>query len=229
MCPVCAGKDPAACEARFLARLTELGATLAYQSWRGAGKPHEAVCAAGHPCKPRPTDALRGHGICPVCAGKDSATAEAAFRARLAALGAILMEPYHGVDWPHAVRCPEGHPCKPRPTAVLSGHGVCTICAHNGEWNAFYVVASSVIVKFGITSDDPRPRLRAHARSGLTEVLRLWTGLPGREARDTENALRGALELAGEKPVQGREWFDVSCLALIIDIADSWLGDARTA
>ena len=29
--------------------------------------------------------------------------------------------------------------------------------------------------------------------------------------------------LAGEKPVRGREYFDASCLALILDVADSWL------
>jgi hypothetical protein len=50
------------------------------------------------------------------------------------------------------------------------------------------------------------------------------TDLPGTVALDAENAVKSALALAGEKPIQGREYFDASCLALILDVADSWLG-----
>lgn len=52
------------------------------------------------------------------------------------------------------------------------------------------------------------------------------TGLTGTVALDAENAVKSALALAGEKPVRGREYFDFSCLALILDVADSWLGAA---
>ena len=47
---------------------------------------------------------------------------------------------------------------------------------------------------------------------------------PRRLARDTEDAVRSALAMAGQKPVSGREYFDISSLGLILDVADSWLG-----
>ena len=73
------------------------------------------------------------------------------------------------------------------------------------------------------------PRLGVHAAQGYTEVIRLVTGLPGTSALDVENAVKSALALAGEKPVRGREYFDISCVALILDVADSWLSAAGGA
>jgi hypothetical protein len=35
--------------------------------------------------------------------------------------------------------------------------------------------------------------------------------------------MKTTLAMAGEKPVRGLEYFDISCLALILDVADSWL------
>ena len=224
ICRTCSGQDPAACEAKFLARLAALGATPLYPAWRGAGKPHEARCAAGHACQPRPTDTLQGHGICLICAGKSAEHARAAFIARLAEMGATLLETeWSDVGVPHKVRCANGHIGSPRPTHVLRGGGPCHACTHNGDWDTFYVVASNRVVKFGITTGDPRPRLRAHARDGLTEILRMAAGLPETVALDAEREVRATLALAGEKPRRGREYFDISCLALILDVADSWL------
>lgn len=90
------------------------------------------------------------------------------------------------------------------------------------EWNAFYVVTSPDAVKFGITTGDARIRLRRHAGDGYKDVRYLATGLPGTTALDTENAVKSALALAGEKPVKGTEYFAVSCLALVLDVATSW-------
>ena len=104
----------------------------------------------------------------------------------------------------------------------MQGHDVCRKCSHR-DWDAFYVVTSPDVVKFGVTSGDPRRRLADHAAKGYTEVVRLVTGLPGMVAHDAELAIRAALELAGELPVKGREYFDISCLALVLDVADSWL------
>ena len=227
ICRICSGQDPETCEAKFLARLADLGAVPLYQAWRGAGRPHEARCAAGHACQPRPTDTLQGHGICLICAGKSAAVARAAFLARLAQMGATLLEPeWLGVGTPHRVRCALGHIGTPRPTHVLRGGGPCKFCTHNGDWDTFYVVTGRSAVKFGITTGDPRPRLRSHNRAGLTEVVRLVAGLPEMTALNAEREVRAALALAGESPLRGREYFDVSCLALILDVADSWLSMA---
>jgi hypothetical protein len=81
-------------------------------------------------------------------------------------------------------------------------------------------------VKFGISNMTGRVRLGKHRRAGYTTIVRLVTGLPGTMARDTESVIVAALAMAGARPVQGREYFDASCLGLILDVADSWLGNS---
>lgn len=223
ICRACIGRDPHALETAFRSRLAELGAELLESEWLGALQKHRIRCSAGHDCYVRPNQVQQRYGICRTCAGHDPAAAAAAFGTRLAELGATLLEQeWLGADRPHLVRCSQGHLCRPTPGNVSQGNGVCRVC-RGGVWDAFYVVTSAEAVKFGVTSGDPRPRLRTHIRAGFTEVVRLATGLPGTTAPDTESAVRSALAIAGEKPVQGREYFDASCLALVLDVADSWL------
>lgn len=102
------------------------------------------------------------------------------------------------------------------------------MCA-GSEWDAFYIVTGSGIVKFGISAGNGRHRLAIHAAKGLADVVHLAAGLPGTVALDTENAVKAALAAAGKKPVRGREYFDISCLALILDVASSWLTPADHA
>lgn len=69
-----------------------------------------------------------------------SVQTEVAFRARLEELGAVLHGPYLGTKTPHPITCAAGHECTPRPTYVLSGGGVCRICAgqdSEGAWKKF--------------------------------------------------------------------------------------------
>ena len=131
ICRTCAGTDPRAAEAAFRARLAELGATMLEPAWLGAATPHRVRCAARHDCSPRPGSVQQGQGICRTCAGTDPRAAEAAFRARLADLGAALLEPYQGNDRPHQVRCAAGHECRPSPSSVQQGRGICRTCAGN--------------------------------------------------------------------------------------------------
>ena len=228
-CLRCAGMDMADSEAKFLVRLAELGAEPAYDRYRGANKPHRVICAGGHECFPRPGGVRLGRGVCVTCAGKDPAVAEAAFRARLQELGATFLEPeWRGVGKPHLVMCPKGHLTRPLPTNVGQGHGICRFCA-GSEWDAFYIVTGNGIVKFGITTGKGHHRLAFHAAKGLANVVHLVTDLPGTVALDAENAVKAALAIAGERPARGREYFDVSCLALILDVASSWLTPADRA
>jgi len=220
-CLICVGLDSATAEAAFRAKVAELGGVILGGYRNAHGKVH-VRCAAGHDCYPTPHGVQQGQGICRTCAGNDPAACEAKFRARLAELGAELLEPYTRSNDPHRVRCAAGHEGRPRPGDVLQGIGVCRVC-RSGVADAFYVVTGSPGVKFGITTGQRRHRLQVHAACGYTEVARLVTGLPGTMALDTENAVKSALALAGEKPVRGREYFDISCLALILDVADSWL------
>lgn len=223
VCVTCAGKDPAVAEATFRARLTKAAATPLYEKWLGTNAQHHVRCASGHDCYPRPDSVNHGSGICRTCAGRDSAATEARFRARLAELGATpLYENWENSNRPHLVRCSKGHQVSPRPSDVLHGHDVCRKCAHR-QWDAFYVVTSTTTVKFGVTSGDPQRRLRDHAAKGLDRVVRLAIGLPGSEAHAAEIAVRSALKLAGEQPIRGREYFDIACLALVLDVADGWI------
>lgn len=163
-------------------------------------------------------------GICRVCARRDPATAEAEFRERLAKIAAVpLYDKWLGALLPHHVRCGAGHDCYPRPASISQGMGPCRTCKSQC-WDVFYVVTSPLEVKFGITSGDPAGRLRVHARDGFTGVIRTIEALPGTIAPDAERAVKAALALAGERPTRGKEYFDMSCLALILDVADSWLG-----
>ena len=230
ICRTCAGQDTAGAEARFRVRLAELGAEL-LEPYINSVSPHRVRCANGHACRVRPGSLQQGGGLCRICIGRDPASAEAAFRARLAELGAVLIEPtWLGSATPHLVLCPQSHLSRPTPGNVMQGHGACRFCA-GAEWDIFYVVTGASGVKFGISSGEAhRHRLQIHAAQGYTDVVRLITELPDMVALDAENAVKSALVLAGEKPVRGREYFDISCLALILDVADSWLSTpAETA
>lgn len=212
-------------EPAFLARLAELGATPLYERWLGVRRKHHVVCADGHDCYPEAQNVLAGHGVCWTCVGRNPAAAEAAFRTRLAELGATpLFGEWLGNHHGHHVRCAAGHDCWPRPAGIQQGEGACRKC-RGKLWDAFYVVEheDQRRVKFGVTSGDARPRLADHRVAGYRTVVRLLTGLPDGAAPDAERAVKAALAMAGEKPVRGTEYFDASCLALILDVADSWL------
>jgi hypothetical protein len=224
LCRTCAGQDPAVNAAAFEASLARQGVTL-LEPYKGSHRPHEARCAAGHECFPWPASVRRGLGACRACAGLDPKAAERAFRNLLAEHGAILLEPYKTAVLPHRVRCSAGHECSPMPGNLQRGQGICRICAGK-VWDAFYVVLNPVRqhVKFGITSGDPRARLGVHRGQGFREVMRSFTGLPGSVAPDIERATLAALRLAGITPVRGREYYDVSALAVIFDVADNFTG-----
>ena len=91
-------------------------------------------------------------------------------------------------------------------------------------WDVFYVVANPAthMIKFGITSGNPRKRLGSHRQHGYTKTIRLTTSLPGTVAADIERAVISALALAGAKPVLRREYYDSAYLAVVLDIADSY-------
>ncbi len=182
------------------------------------------LCRAGHPCSPRPAGVHSGQGLCRVCAGNDPAACEQAFRAKITEFGGTVLEPrWLGRDAPHRVLCPAGHQVTPRPGNVLSGVGMCRVCAGK-SWDALYVVADDERgwIKFGVTSGDPAHRLATHARNGFARTIRRLTGLAEGVALDLERSLLATLRLAGEEPVQGREYYDDALEALVLDIVDNY-------
>lgn len=55
--------------------------------------------------------------------------AEAEFKAALAHLGCLLLEPYAGSKHRHHVRCPAGHDSYLRPNWLQQGNGACKTCS----------------------------------------------------------------------------------------------------
>lgn len=219
ICRICLGLDPAAAEAKFRARIAELGGTV-MGPYVNADTPVLVHCAAGHRCLPRPGNTLTW-GICKACVGLDPAVVKAAFQLRVKELGGQVVGRYINSKTPVLCRCKNGHDCRPTSGHVLAGHGICGRCAGK-EWDMFYVVASGEAVKFGITSGDPRPRLRLHKAAGYRTVVRLLTVLPDDTALELENAVKATLRLARIKPIKGKEYFDIDALAVILDIVDNY-------
>lgn len=206
----------------FKRQMAALGATLLDTEWRGIKAAYAAICLQGHACSPRPNSVQQGRGICLTCAGKDPAVSKAAFYARVSALGGQVLEPtWLGIQTPHRVRCKEGHEVTPRPADVRDGHGICRVCV-GSRWDIFYVVRSPAFkqVKFGITTEDPRPRLRRHKTDGFRVVDRLLKNVES--AHLLEQTVRLALKTADFNPAKGREYYDVLALPVILDIVDHW-------
>ena len=222
ICVECGGYGPAAAEAKFRARLAKQGAVLLEPQYLGGRTRHRVRCAAGHVCRPLPSSVVQGIGACRTCSGHDPEAAEAAFRARLIELGAVLLDQeWLGSDTPHRVICPRGHACRPRPCSLKQGQGVCRTCSL-GNATVFYVVTDDQHhhVKFGVTSRDPRPRLRVHRATGFHTVRRLIENMA--DALLLETLVIRTLRDGGMVPVKGREYFDVSALALIFDVVDNY-------
>lgn len=212
-------------ERAFREKVTELGGTVVEPEWLGLCRPHRVICRAGHECAPRPAGVVHGgQGLCRVCAGNDPAACEQAFRERIAQYGGTVVERHWlGRDAPHQVVCPAGHLVTPRPGNVLSGSGMCRVCAGKG-WDVFYVVADDRRrwLKFGVTSGDPAHRLATHAYAGFTRTVRQLVSLPDGVALELERSVLATMRLAGEKPVHGREYYDDAVEALVLDIVDHY-------
>jgi hypothetical protein len=226
ICRTCGGRDPDAAWEAFRTRVGELGGVVLEPSWKGALNPHRVRCAQGHEGSPRPASVMHGRnggqGICRACGGTDPATAEAFFVARVAELEGVLLEPYRSASHRHGVICRVGHKTTVTPNGLRSGEGLCRFCKGK-VWDVFYVVQDDLndVIKFGVTSGDPRPRLGDHERKGFDQVIRLHTGLPGDTAPWLERAIISALRDAREEPVRGREYYRSRVLPVVFDLVDN--------
>jgi hypothetical protein len=224
ICIVCSGRDPVTAERRFRKRLDELGITLLEPRYLGASTPHRAICAKGHGCRPNPNQLTGGGGGCAACGGRDTATAERSFRARIAKLGGKLHSDYEwkGSFARYLISCPEGHEVAVMPTSIAQGAYLCRKCLGK-VWDVFYVVSDPTKrrVKFGITSSGGKKRIATHRAAGYGEVIRFMPNRP--DADRLEANVIATLADARIEPVSGREHFDMSALPVILDIADHWI------
>lgn len=221
ICRTCVRTAPAAAEAAFRARVEELGGVVLEPSWRGVDKPHRVSCAEGHENTPRPSNVRKHGSFCRTCAGLDPRVAKARFEARLAKLGAVPLEDvWRGSGAAYRVRCSRGHEISVRPINAQRQGSLCRACSDRA-WTTLYVVRDADVVKIGITSADPSIRLQAHARGGLSDVVRLHTGLPEGTAPEIERMTLAALRDAREEPVRGKEYFPARALPLVLDVIDN--------
>lgn len=227
ICRVCARRDPEDAWRRFAEMVNQQGGVVLEPEWLGVAKRHRVRCGAGHECAPVPNRVVSSGGkICPTCSGRDSKDTWLRFQQRVEELGGVVVDAeYTGSNFPHRVRCAAGHMSEPTPSHVLRGTGICRFCAGSSH-DALYVVVNENLnlVKFGVTSGDPRPRLACHRRAGYRSVVRLIKGLP--EALKFEQSIIDALRDADIRPVKGREYFDLCALSLILDLVDHCVVDA---
>lgn len=205
----------------------EHGGYVPPQPWKGALKPHLAICASQHECYPYPANIQqRWCGPCRTCAGLDPATAEAAFRESLAIKGhQPAYDKWEGVHKPHRAICVNQHECYPYPASIQRGQGVCRRCWV--EHDVFYIVEnSSGDIKFGVSSGNPNGRLTDHKSDGYRTLLFLKTALPTGLADTAENAILYDLTAVhGLYPIRGREYFGPESKDLVLSLANKYLSE----
>lgn len=222
ICRYCKGPSTERAIADFMRAVDEQRGTVVEPRWLGNSTPHRVICAAGHECAPTPGNVKQGQGLCGYCTGASVERAVEDFMRVVAERGATVVEPrWLGALRPHRVVCAAGHESNPRPNDVQQGQGLCRVCAGK-DWDAFYVVGNAALgrVKFGVTTGDPRHRLQDHCRDGYTFGMRLVTEMP--DAYKLEQHIVRTLRDADIPPVQGREYYGMDALPVVLDVADNW-------
>lgn len=119
-------------EAEFFGAVAAMGGRPAPGAlYVNSKTPVDLICAAGHPCRPTPSNTKKGIGICRTCAGNDPAVGEANFWQRVDSAGARPAPGavYAGANVPVDLVCAAGHPCRPTPANIRRGQGLCRTCA----------------------------------------------------------------------------------------------------
>jgi hypothetical protein len=225
MCPKCAARAgtrrrSCAAEQAFRNAVVVAGGRVVAEYVK-AVLPVECICPNGHTCWPRPNHVLEGVGMCMTCSGKCPVVAKEAFHALIAEMGGAVIGEYVNAGTPTECLCPEGHVWWPTPDRLKQRGNPCRSCIGCAS-DVFYVVANPGLrrIKFGITSGDERARLSDHRRAGYADVVRVVPGLD--DALILERHVVASLRDAGIRPAQGREYFDLVALAVVLDVVDGW-------
>jgi hypothetical protein len=220
MCPVCSQCDLSTAGENFRRAVEKQGAQVLGE-YIGAHTRVLVRCAVGHLCRPIPNQVQQGGHLCATCTGRNPAVAADRFRRAVANANAEMLGEYINAREPVLLRCVAGHLCSPRPDDVQQGQGICHQCWY--DWSTFYVLLNPKQgrVKFGVTSGDPRPRLKTHRGRGYTERVRVLREIP--DAFMLEQNIIATLRDAEIPPVHGREYYDAApALPVVLDIVDGW-------
>jgi hypothetical protein len=164
--------------------------------------------------------------------------AEKELREKVSLLGGeCLFSEYEGARKGHKISCPKGHIVYPHPATIRAikiedldnPPSFCKICMWSSDRkkksNRFYVVVSNKQVKIGITSSENYKRLQVHKRDGF-EIRAIWSNLEKSQAGIFEAFLIRVLKEAGwNSPGFKREYFDIGALGLVLELAESHLGE----
>lgn len=140
-------KSSIVAEQKFQQRVNELGGQVIGKYIKNNIKV-ECICINNHKCYPFPTNVIQGGGLCNICVGHDSATAEKKFFEKITRLGGIVIGQYQGTNVPVKCLCPNNHECAPRPKHILAEGGMCRVCA-NTDFAAAEKVFLANIEKLG--------------------------------------------------------------------------------
>lgn len=201
LCRICVRRDRAAAEADFLATVARLGGRLADGAAYGNTDTRlRVVCAERHITCPMPKLVMKGGGLCRVCSRKDPGAAEAAFLARVAELGGVIVPGARYVNRKTQVEleCAKGHRCRVRPASLANGNGLCEKC--QVVFDRVYLLAhpATGAVKVGIASGDSR--VRKHTGRGYRLVAQ-WTGQAHEDAAAAERCVLERWRSLGIEPV----------------------------
>jgi hypothetical protein len=219
-CSVCVGRNREAAWQAFQAMVVNNGGTVVETDWLGNHTPHRVSCANGHLLSVAPSKVTPRKRI--PCRRCEYERCAAQYEELVKAHDGIVLEPYRNSSHKHRSRCVKGHEVRQTPAHLVAGYPLCRRCAYR-EWDTFYVVVDEVndMLKFGITSGDPRRRLGEHSKDGFSQVVRIHVDLPDDTAPELERLIVAALRDAREQPVRGREYYHVRALALVLDLVDN--------
>ena len=131
MCRICAGQDPETAEQNFHDNIKKLGGTvIGKYTYSDIGV--DCICSKNHCCTPIPNWIQHGGGMCRICVGHDSETAEQNFYDNIHDQGGTVIGKYINSYTSVECICSKNHCCTPTPTSIQHGGGMCGRCCFNG-------------------------------------------------------------------------------------------------
>lgn len=127
MCKTCVNQDPAVSEKNFRDRIKQLGGEVLGE-YVSTHIKIQCRCPKGHICNPNPTSLRRGCNMCTICMNLDFDAAGQNFYSAIKALEGMVVGEYKGAHVAVDCVCKYGHNCKPYPSNIRSGGGMCFTC-----------------------------------------------------------------------------------------------------